>query len=479
MEYRFKTKPFQHQLDALEESWNKEVWALFMEMGTGKTKVCIDNMAILYDKGKINAALVIVPNGIKRNWRNELQIHLVDHIKYRVAIWSASPKKEEKKELDQLSVMADDLTILIMNVEALSTGRGRDFARSFLLRHSAMCVVDESTTIKNHSAQRTKNILKLSDLSKYRRIMTGSPVTKSPLDLFSQIQFLDPWLIDQQSYYSFRARYAVIVSRSVGSHSFQHVVKYQRLDELQEKVKNFSTRVLKSECLDLPEKLYTKRTVAMTPEQLKAYVEMKKSALTFLENNKMMTAATVLTQLIRLHQITCGHVKTDEGEVISLKNNRIQELLNVLEETSGKVIIWAVYRHDIRAIEKAIGDIYGKENVASYYGDTKDSDRQHIVDRFQDINDDLRFFVGNPKTGGYGLTLTSSHTVVYYSNDYSLEIRMQSEDRAHRIGQTSKVTYVDLMAEHTIDEKIVKALNAKIDLASQVMGEDPKKILFS
>ena len=329
MDYRFKTTPFQHQLDALKESWNKEVWALFMEMGTGKTKVCIDNMAILYDKGKINSALVIVPNGIKRNWRNELKVHLSDHIKYRVGIWSASPKKEEKTELEQLSIMADDFTILIMNVEALSTVRGRDFARSFLLRNQAMCVVDESTTIKNHSAQRTKNIIKLSELAKYRRIMTGSPVTKSPLDLFSQIQFLDPWLLEQQSYYSFRARYAVIVQRSVGSHSFQHVVKYQRLDELQEKIKNFSTRVLKSECLDLPEKLYTKRSVSMTPEQLKAYVEMKKSALTFLEDNKMMTAATVLTQLIRIHQITCAHVKTDDGEVQPIKNNRIQELVNV------------------------------------------------------------------------------------------------------------------------------------------------------
>ena len=479
MDYRFKTKPFQHQLDALKESWNKEVWALFMEMGTGKTKVCIDNIAILYDKGKINATLIIVPNGIKRNWRNELEIHMADHINYRVGIWSASPKKEEKKELDQLSIIADDLTLLIMNVEALSTTRGRDFARSFLLRNQSMCVVDESTTIKNHAAARTKNIIKLAELAKYRRIMTGSPVTKSPLDLFSQIQFLDPYLIDQQSYYSFRARYAVVVQRSVGTHSFQHIVKYQRLDELQEKIKNFSTRILKSECLDLPEKLYTKRVVTMTPEQLKAYVEMKKSALTFLEDNKMMTAATVLTQLIRLHQITCGHVKTDDGEVKAIKNNRIHELLNVLEETGGKVIIWAVYRHDIRAIEKAIGDIYGKESVASYYGDTKDTIRQSIVDRFMDVNDHLRFFVGNPKTGGYGLTLTSSHTVVYYSNDYSLEVRMQSEDRAHRIGQTSKVTYVDLMAEHTIDEKIVKLLNAKIDLASQVMGEDPRKILFT
>ena len=478
MDYRFKTKPFQHQLDALKESWNKEVWALFMEMGTGKTKVCIDNIAILFDKGKINAALIIVPNGIKRNWRNELKIHLSDHINYRVAVWSASPKKEEKTEIEQLSVMVDDLTVFIMNIEALSTKRGYDFAYSFLLRNQTLVCVDESTTIKNHSAQRTKNILKLSQHAKYKRIMTGSPVTKSPLDLFSQVQFLDPWLLDQQSYYSFRARYAVIVQRSVGTHSFQHIVKYQRLDELQEKIQNFSTRILKSDCLDLPEKVYTKRVVSLTAEQVKAYTEMKKAAITFFEDN-VMTAASVLTQIIRLHQITCGHFKTDDGEVKSIKSNRIKELLEVLEETNGKVIIWAVYRYDIQQIEKTLGEKYGKESVATYYGDTKDSIRQSIVDRFMDPDDPLRFFVGNPKTGGYGLTLTSSHTVVYYSNDYSLEIRLQSEDRAHRIGQTNKVTYVDLIAENTIDEKIVKALNAKIDLASQVMGEDPKKILFS
>ena len=477
MEYRFKTKPFEHQLKALKESWNRQVWAWFMEMGTGKTKVCIDNIAVLYDKGKVDRALVIAPNGIKRNWRNELSVHMPDHVEYRVAVWSASPKKKEKEELDQLSVMTDQLTILIMNIEALSTQRGAEFARKFVFSGSCFMVVDESTTIKNHAARRTKNIMKIAKLAKYRRIMTGSPVTKSPLDLYSQLEFLGGWILDQSNYYAFRARYAVIVQRSVGTHSFQHIIRYQRLDELQDKLKDCSTRVLKSDCLDLPEKLYTKRSVAMTPEQLKAYVEMKKSAITFFENNPM-TAASVLTQMIRLHQITCGHVKTDDGEVKAIKNNRIKELLQVLQETDGKVIIWAVYRHDIQTIEKEIADEYGKETVASYYGDTKDSIRQSIVDDFMDHDRDLRFFVGNPKTGGYGLTLTCSHTVVYYSNDYSLEVRMQSEDRAHRIGQTNKVTYVDLMAEGTIDEKIVKALNNKIDLASQVMGEDPRKILF-
>ena len=477
MDYRFKTKPFKHQLQALEKSWSKETWAWFMEMGTGKTKVCIDNIAMLYDRGKIKSALVIAPNGIKRNWRKELSVHMPDHVEYMDAVWVASPKKKEQIELMNICQISDKLQILIMNIEALSTGRGLDFARSFLLPGASLMVIDESTTIKNHAARRTKNIMKIANLAKYRRIMTGSPVTKSPLDLFSQVEFLGPWLLEQSNYYAFRARYAIIQQRSVGSHSFQHVMGYQRLDELTAILRDFSTRVLKADCLDLPDKLYTKRTVAMTPEQLKAYVEMKRSAITFFEDNPM-TAASVLTQMIRLHQITCGHVKTDDGEVRSLKNNRIKELIQVLQESDGKVIIWAVYRHDIQTIEKEIANEYGKETVASYYGDTKDDIRQSIVDDFMDRDSDLRFFIGNPKTGGYGLTLTCSHTVVYYSNDYSLEVRMQSEDRAHRIGQKDKVTYIDLIAEGTIDEKIVKALNNKIDLASKVMGEDPKKILF-
>ena len=413
MDYRFKTKPFKHQLKALEKSWSKEAWAWFMEMGTGKTKVCIDNIAMLYDRGKIKSALVIAPNGIKRNWRKELSVHMPEHVEYMDAVWVASPKKKEQTELMNICQISDKLQILIMNIEALSTGRGLDFARSFLLHGASLMVIDESTTIKNHAARRTKNIMKIANLAKYRRIMTGSPVTKSPLDLFSQVEFLGPWLLEQSNYYAFRARYAIIKQRSVGTHSFQHVLGYQRLDELTAILREFSTRVLKADCLDLPDKLYTKRTVAMTPEQLKAYVEMKRAAITFFEDNPM-TAASVLTQMTRLHQITCGHVKTDDGEVRPLKNNRIKELLQVLQESDGKVIIWAVYRHDIQTIEKEIANEYGRETVASYYGDTKDDIRQSIVDDFMDHDSDLRFFVGNPKTGGYGLTLTCSHTVVYY-----------------------------------------------------------------
>jgi len=478
MDYRFKTEPYEHQLHALGISHNKENFALFMEMGTGKSKVLVDNIAMLYDRGKINAALIVAPKGVYRNWeRQEIPTHMPDHIVHNIVTWSPATTKKQQKENMKLFKHGDQLTIFLMNIEAFSTKKGLDIAQRFLLAHQTLMAIDESTTIKSPTARRTKNVLKLRNYAKYRRILTGSPVTKSPLDLYTQCYFLDPYYLDFSSYYTFRNRYASMVDRNVGSHSFKLVTGYVRLDELNDKLSKFSYRVLKEDCLDLPDKVYMKRFVAMTPEQTKLYEEMKKHALAELEG-KMTTAASGLAQMVRLHQITCGHLTTDDGETTELKNNRIEELINLLEETDGKVIIWAIYRHDIKKIEKTLAEKYGKDSVESFYGDTKDDRRQLIVDRFMDPKDDLRFFVGNPQTGGYGLTLTSSHTVVYYSNSYDLEIRLQSEDRAHRIGQKEKVTYVDLISEKTVDEFIVKNLRAKINLATKVLGEDLKKWLI-
>ena len=478
MEYKFKTEPYAHQLKALGASHNRENYALFMEMGTGKSKVLVDNIAMLYDKGKINAALIVAPKGVYRNWeRQEIPIHMPDHIVHNVVTWSPVTTKKQQKENVKLFKHGEQLTIFLMNIEAFSTKKGLDIAQRFLLAHQTLMAIDESTTIKSPTARRTKNVLKLRNYAKYRRILTGSPVTKSPLDLYTQCYFLDPYYLDFTSYYTFRNRYASMVDRNVGSHSFKLVTGYVRLDELNDKLNKFSYRVLKEDCLDLPDKIYMKRFVTMTPEQTKLYEEMKKHALAELDG-KMTSAASALAQMVRLHQITCGHLATDDGEVTQIKNNRINELLDVIEETNGKIIIWAIYRHDIKQIENTLAEKYGKDSVKSFYGDTADSDRQDIVNAFQDRESDLRFFVGNPRTGGYGLTLTASHTVVYYSNSYDLEIRLQSEDRAHRIGQKEKVTYVDLISEKTIDEFIVKNLRAKINLATKVLGEDLKKWLI-
>jgi SNF2 family DNA or RNA helicase len=181
---------------------------------------------------------------------------------------------------------------------------------------------------------------------------------------------------------------------------------------------------------------------------------------------------------MRLHQIVCGHVKLDDDRVVEVPSKRIEELLSVIEEAPDKVIIWANYRHDIDAIKLALQKEYGMNAVGTYYGDTDDDERARVVKEFQDPDSELRFFVGNPRTGGYGLTLTAADTVVYYSNSFDLEVRLQSEDRAHRIGQTRSVTYVDLISPGTVDEKIVKALRGKIDIANEVLGEEMKSWLI-
>jgi SNF2 family DNA or RNA helicase len=476
--YKFKTKPYEHQLKALEKSWASDTYALFMEMGTGKSKVLVDNIAILYDRGAIKGALIVAPKGVYKNWDAiEFPTHLPDHIECTKVLWEPTATKKKQAELDTLFDDKGDLKILIMNVEAFSTSKGLDFARSFLniFVGRALIGVDESTTIKNPTAKRTKNILKIGDLAKYRRILTGSPVTKSPLDLFSQCEFLDPYHLGHASYYSFRARYANMVKRNFGGRQVQLVVSYRRLDELADILDKFSYRVLKEDCLDLPEKVFTKRLVELTPEQDKAYKQMKQMALAMLDNGEVMTTVNVMTQLMRLHQITCGHFKADDGTTTALKNNRMDALLQLLEETDGKVIIWANYREDIKNIVAALKKAYGDASTVEYHGGVDSTLRQEHIAQFQQKNGPTRYFVGNAQTGGYGITLTAANTVIYYSNSYDLEKRLQSEDRAHRIGQTGSVTYVDLIAENTVDDKIVKSLRNKINIANEIMGEDIKE----
>ena len=472
MKYKFKTKPYAHQITALEKSWNKKEYAYFMEMGTGKSKVLVDNMAMLYDKGKINGALIIAPKGVYRNWYSqEIPNHLASHIDHKTVLWTAATSKTKDKEYQQLFKVDYDLHILVMNVEAFSTKKGLEFAAKFINCHKTLMAVDESTTIKTPSAKRTKSICNLGKHAKYRRILTGSPVTKSPLDLYTQCGFLDEELLGFGSFYSYRNRYAIMVDRNFGGRRVQIPTGYQRLDELSEILKKFSYRCLKEDCLDLPPKTYVERQVELTEEQTKAYATMKSAALASLKG-KMATAPHVLTQMMRLHQITCGHLRNDDGTITDIKNNRLDELIKLLDEVEGKVIIWANYIHDIKHIVERIGKEFGQDSIVQYYGDVSAEQRQENIVKFQDPKSKARFFIGNPQTGGYGITLTCANTVVYYSNGYDLEKRLQSEDRAHRIGQTKSVTYVDFIAPKTVDEKIVKALRKKMNIANEIMDED-------
>ena len=477
--YRFKTEPYEHQRAALGASWNKTDFAYFMEMGTGKSKVLIDNIAILYDYGHIDSALVIAPKGVYRNWADlEIEKHLPDHIHHKIVSWNPNPNKTQKTKLIGLFEPTEDLVFFVMNIEALSTKKGSAFAEKFLLSHNSLFAIDESTTIKSNTARRTKSAIKLSKMSKYRRILTGFPVTKSPLDLYSQCAFLDEDLLGFSSFYSYRNHFAVLQKRSVATHSFQQIVGYRNLDELKGILGEFSYRVLKKDCLDLPDKTYTVRSVDLTKEQQRIYKELKDYAMADLEALETVTTTSVITQILRLQQVLCGFTRTDSGEIIEIPSNRLTELMSALEETDGKCIIWANYRYDIQKIVETIAKEYGADSVASYYGDTPTDERQLIVTAFQQPDTPLRFFVGQPRTGGFGLTLTEATTVIYYSNSYDLEIRLQSEDRAHRIGQTNKVTYIDLCSPKTIDEKIIKSLRSKINIATQVLGEGYREWLL-
>ena len=477
LNYPFKNPPYTHQKAYLQRFWRSKGAALFAEMGTGKSFMLIYNAAMLYDDGEIDSMLVIAPKGVYMNWGAiEIPKHLPDHIPREVAVWGATMRKAEQEQYDKMLRAVDGLRILVMNIEAFRSSRAVREAQIFVNSTKCMVVVDESTTIKNRRTEQAKQVTKIGKQAAYKRIATGSPVTRSPMDLWSQCNFLGDYL-DYDDYWSFQARYAVTVERKMPTHTFKEIVGYRHLEELKHKLSTFTFRVTKEECLDLPEKIYLMRTVPMSAEQEQLYNQMRKAALAVLDS-EIVSTKNALTQLLRLHQIVCGHIRLDNGELRTLRNTRLNELENALQETQGKVIIWATYRPDIEAIRLLLQDRYGMDSVATYFGDTPPQERQEIVNRFQDPSSALRFFLANPSTGGYGLTLTQAKTVIYYSNSFDLEERLQSEDRAHRIGQTNRVTYIDLVCQGTVDEHIVKALRNKINIASQVLGEGLKKWLI-
>ena len=357
-----------------------------------------------------------------------------------------------------------------MNIEALSTIKGYQFAVQFLMKHNALIAVDESSTVKNYRAKRTKNLLKLRKISKYRRILTGSPVTKSPVDLYTQCEFLDPKHLGFNSFVAFKNRYCVFdIVHITGDRQIAVPVGFKNLEELEQKLKTFSYRVKKEDCLDLPAKVYTKRVVQLSDEQRKVYNEIRDQAIANLDGDRM-TVNNVLTEIIRLHQITAGFFSGESGQIQKLNNNKLDALLEIIEDTDEKIIIWANWVYNIEEITNKLVDIYGPSSVVNFYGAVNSEKRSKAIDLF--MNDpNCRFFVANPSTGGFGLTLTSATLVIYYSNSFNAEHRMQSEERAHRIGQTKKVTYIDLITEDSVDEKIVTSLKNKFKLSAATLGE--------
>lgn len=492
----FKTKPLKHQLEAFTISKDSKAFAYLCEQGTGKSKIAIDKTAYLYGKGQVDAFLIIAPNGVHRNWIiNEIPKHMPDYAQAVSAWYASSMKVNERIAFDKLYEPGNFLRVLAVNIEAVSTEKGRKAIEKFLRTFNVHLLVDESSKIKHYTTQRTKHLIKLGKLAKFKTIATGTPVTQSPLDLFSQFLFLDEHILHTSSFYAFKARYAVLLDesspilrhikqRTGGRHTPQIVATdkegrplYKNLEELQKLIGPYSYRVLKKDCLDLPEKVYQRRYFELDPEQRRIYKDIKDNLrIEFSDGN--FEAMNKLTAVLRLQQVTCGLTPLGEETGIQIvpifdspeKNPRINTLMELLEEVTGKVIIWARFKMDIKQIHAMLEKEYPGETVL-YYGEVSAYDRSLAVERFQN-DPKIRFFVGTQSSGGTGLTLTEANTVVYYSNTFSLEDRLQSEDRAHRIGQKNNVTYYDIEAVDSVDSRIVSALRMKKDVAN-LITKDP------
>ena len=475
MEYKFKTEPYKHQEFIFNKTKDYPNYALLMEQGTGKTKVIIDNFSYLYYKGMVDAVLVIAPNGVHRNWLNdEIPKHMPENIKYNSMFWESGKSKSRKfkeKFLDMLN--SPELCILTTNVESFRVSHAIENFLDFCKRKNVMMIVDESARIKNIKAKQTKNIIKLGKYASYKRILTGTPVVNSPFDVYSQFEFLDPTIIDHYSFYSFKNYFGVFEKRMNwgASRQYDELKSYRNLDELKKTLEPHSYRVTKKECLDLPRKIYTKRYFKLTDKQRKVYDKVKEDYIIELDNQQF-SVPMALTRLMKLQQITSNFVVTipDHTNNIDSVNPRLNLLLEIIDDalSDESFIVWCRFRYDIDVICKALTD-KGITNVR-YDGTTNTEQRADNLLKFQ--NKKARVFVANPATAAEGLNLYVSSNVVYYSNSFKYGDRNQSEDRAHRIGQTENVLYYDLIAEKTLDSKIIKVLINKQELAYFITGDN-------
>lgn len=497
----FKLNPLDHQKKALLLGRDMPYFAYLMDQGTGKTKVVLDDAAYNWRQGNIDGLVVFAPNSVKSNWvdpedtysltnnpddMDEVTKHMAPDVPYNKGAWVSSPNKREKelyKEFKNNWMKENLLHILVVNIEALHVERVYTEVVDFVLKHNCMIVVDESTKIKNRTAKRTKCAIKLRKNCELARIMSGTPLIKSPLDAFAQFMFLDEDILGFTNYYSFQHHFA-----QMGGFNGLQVLYYKNLDELKEKIDPISFRVLKSECLKLPPQVYLKRRVELTRTQADAYSNMRDLMIVDLEeygHDGNISASIVLTQLLRLQQITGGYLpQLDEaGEPIGSielvspeKNPKFKEVLNIIDESGDqKVIIWCRFRQEIAGICKLLS----KKNISyiEFHGGISPTERRENRKKFFS-DPSIKCTVGNQAAGGLGIDeFKAASIVIYVSNSYNTEDRIQSEDRAHRIGSEvhNLITYHDIIAKSTVDGKIISCLRSNRDISAQILKEGWKE----
>lgn len=468
-------QPYAHQREDLEKTWRKREWGVFWEMGLGKSWLVCTTAGLMFLNEVITGMVAVAKKGEYLNWsRVELKEHMPPEVPYvayefNTLKWRSAPgKREWAKFIENRDTPV--LRVLVVNVEAFGTEPLKAAMKQFykVCKNQVMFVVDEATCIKNHKAKRSQALYEWTDKALMRRILTGLPNPQSPMDFWGQHLALRKGLLGPTTFTAFRGRYAVMQDFSYGPRKFKKIVGFQRLEELNQKVKAFASIRTKDECLDLPEKIYKRHAVDLTDQQLTLLRELKLTHQAEIEDGTI-TATTAMSLMVKMHQIICGQIKTDDGDYVTVANNRGEAMMDILEEHTGKAIIWAGYRQTLQDALHMIQAEYGTTVAAGYYGGVDMDERPDIIRRFQDPEDDLRFLIANPQTAGYGLTLTTADLAIYYSNSYNLELRLQSEDRIHRIGQKRRPVYVDIFAPDTVDEKIMTALRSKRDVAELVM----------
>ena len=447
----------------------------------------LDEWAEREAEGRINDLLLIAPAGSYRNWEGELLKHLAPDTFKRVFsyVWQSGASSRgttEKKRLAAFLACRSRPRIFVVNVEALSSAAGaKEACLAFLAcpARRSMMAIDESTVIRNDRALRTKQVMALKAFADLRRILTGLVSPRSPRDLYTQFEFLDWRILGHESIVTFKRRYCVLESTQVpvgkdedGKTKWRRIetiVAYRNLEELQKKIEPYSYRVLKKDCLDLPPKIYQRRDVALTDQQKQLYNDLVLFSTAELSSLAHVTTNMVITKLLRLHQIVCGHVVDEEGNEHDVDSNRISGIMDLLSDHSGKAIIWSNYRREVDKIVAALEEEYGEGSVAQFHGGNT---KTRLKDEGRFLNDsNCRFMISTQSSGGRGNTWVNANLVVYFSNSYDLEMRMQSEDRCHRDGLKHSVTYVDLVSPRTVDEKILKALRKKLDMTTLISGE--------
>lgn len=456
---KFKTRPFDHQLRAFEAQKDEREFALFLEMGLGKSKIALDTAAYLFLAGKIDRLLVVAPNGVHAMWADQIDAHLSDDVPRHAVVWRGSLTQKERQAAKRADSDKKTLVAVMVNVESLSvSAKAKDLVRSFVGPRTMM-VVDESTRIKNPSAKRTKFVVAAGQRCGYRRILTGTPVTQSPFDLYSQFLFLDPGILGFSSFFYFQKRYGEFVTevarRGERQWSYEKLTAYRRMEELQSLIAPKSVRMRKEDCLDLPEKIYQRIPVPLTPEQRQVYKGMDKDGVAEFDSFEVLSPLRI-TRLTKMAQICSGFILDEEGRAVRLsgENPKMQVFLDLVEDFQGKVVVSCRFRHEIEMVVEELGKIAG---VVEYHGGTAAKDRGESVRRFQE-DPDVRFLVGQERAL-IGVTLTAAEMMVFWSNEFSYEARYQCEDRCHRIGQKKSVVYVDLVGEKTVEERVVQVLD--------------------